>query len=129
MINAAIHEQSVKVFLPAGLFKWEDALHDNKEDDTQGEQVNLSPLVGFALLDLRRHICHRASIRFQCVNALVTGEAKVSHFEIELLVDQNVFQFHVTMHHAFIVHVFKGVKKLSEEESACVFAHRSHCLT
>ena len=128
MINAAIQEQIVKVFLSAGLLEWEDALHDNKEDDTKGEQVNLRPLVLLALLDLRRHIRHCSSIRFQCVDVLVAGEAKVSHLQVELLVNQNVFQFYVTVYHAFVMHVFKGVEKLSEEESAGVFAHRSHCL-
>ena len=32
------------------------------------------------------------------------------------------------MYHAFVVHVFKGVEELREEESASVFAHRSHRL-
>ena len=69
----------------------------------------MRPLVSFALLDLGRHICHRSSIRFQCVNALVAGEAEVSHLEVELLVDQDVFQFYVTVDHAFGMHVIKGV--------------------
>ena len=128
MINSTIHEQPVKVFLPPSLFEREDALYDNKEDHTQGEEVNLRPLVCFALLDLRCHIRHRSSIGLQCVDALVASEAEVGHLEVELLVNEDVFQFYVTVYHAFVVHILKGVEELRAEESTSVFAHRPHRL-
>ena len=128
MFNPPIQEQPVKVFLPAGLFKREDALDDYKEDDTQREQVNLRPLVSFALLDLGRHIRHRSSIGLQCIDVLVTGEAVVGHLQVELLINKDVFKFYVTMNNTFVVHVFKGVEELRDEKPASVFAHRSHRL-
>ena len=88
----------------------------------------MRPLVSFALLDLGRHICHRSSIGLQCIYVLVTGEAKIGHLQVELLINEDVFKFYVTMDNTFVVHVFKGIEELRDEKPASVFAHRSHSL-
>lgn len=36
-VDFALHKQLVKEFLLAGLLEWEDALHDDEKDDTEGE--------------------------------------------------------------------------------------------
>ena len=85
-------------------------------------------LVSFALLNLRCHILHRSPKRLQRVDARLASEAKVCNFQVELLIDENVFQLNISVHHFFVVYVFKCVEELGEEKSASIFAHRFHCL-
>jgi len=75
-------EQVVEVLLFAGLLEWEDALNDNEDDDANGEEVDLSAVVGLALLDFGCHVGHCASVALELVDALVAGETKVGDFQV-----------------------------------------------
>lgn len=61
-VMLALQEQVVEVFLLASLLEWEDALHDNEEDDANGEHVDILSLVCLALLDLWCHVGHGAAV-------------------------------------------------------------------
>ena len=56
-------EQVVEIFFLAGLLEWEDTLHDDEEDDSDGEHIDLLTGVSLALLDLRGHVGHGTSVR------------------------------------------------------------------
>ena len=80
--NLAGEEQVVEVLLFACLLEREDALYDNEDDDTDGEEVDLSAVVGLALLDLGSHVGHSASVALELVDAFVAGETKVGYLQI-----------------------------------------------
>ena len=75
----AIKKQLVEVFLLSCLLEGKDALHDNEEDDGEGEKVDLRAHVCLPFFDLRGHVSHGASVRLQRVNVLVAREAKVTN--------------------------------------------------
>ena len=75
-------EQVVEVLLFTGLFEWENTLDDNEDDNSDGEKINLSAVIGFALLDFGSHIGHCASVTLELVDAFVASKAKVSDFQV-----------------------------------------------
>lgn len=83
----ALEKQVVEVFLLAGLLEGEDALHDNEENDSNGEHVDVLTLVRLALLDLGGHVCHRATVAVELVDVLVARETEVGQFEVQLVVN------------------------------------------
>jgi len=100
-----LEQKVVEVFLLACLLEWEDALHDNEQNDTDAEHVNILALVRFAFLDLGGHVRHGAAVRAERVNVLVTGEAEVGKFQVEIVVDEDVFELEVTVDDSAAVHV------------------------
>ena len=124
-----IKKQAIEVLLLSGLLEGKDPLDDDEEDDGEGEDVNLGAHVGFALLDFRCHVGHRASVRLQRVNVLVAGEAEVADFQVQVFVDQNIFQFQIPVNYALSVHVFDAIEELTNKKSAGMLAHGTHCLT
>ena len=104
-VMLALQEQVIEVFLLASLLEWEDALHDNEEDDANGEHVDILSLVCLALLDLWCHVGHGAAVAVQRVDVLVAGEAKISQFQVQLIVDQDVFKLEVPVDNSAVVHV------------------------
>jgi len=101
-------EQVVEVLLFARLLEWEDALYDNEDDDTDREEIYLGAIVGLALLDLRCHVGHGASVALELVNAFVASKAEVGNLEVELIVYENVLELQVTVHTSEVVHVVEG---------------------
>jgi hypothetical protein len=71
-------KQVVEVLLLARLLEWEDALDDDEHNYTDGEQIHLGAVVGFALLDLGCHVGHGATVGLELVDAFVASEAEVS---------------------------------------------------
>ena len=128
-IQAAGQKQSVEVLLLSRFFEGENSLHDNKDDYAEGEEIDLATLVVLAFLDLRRHVCHGASVGLQVVNVLVARKTEVCDLEVQTIVNEDILKFKITMHDTLLMHVFKGVEHLSEEETACVFSHSAHRLT
>jgi len=88
----------------------------------------LGAVVGLALLDLRGHVGHGASVGLQVLDALVASESEVSHFQVELFVHQNVLELEVAMAAPEVVHVVERVNHLVHEEAASIFSHRAHGL-
>lgn len=79
-VNLAVEKEFVEVFFFASLFKGEDALDNDEEDDSDGEHVDFGALVLLALLDLGSHVGHGAAVRLESIDVLVTGEAEVGNF-------------------------------------------------
>ena len=127
-VKTAIEDETVEVLLLARLLEGEDTLDDDKEDDSEGEQVNLSALVALAFLYLGRHVSHRAAVRFQRIDRLVTSETEVRYLQIELVVDEDVLELEVSVHDALLMHVVDGVEELGDEEATSVLPHRAHRL-
>jgi len=100
----AIQQKVVKVLLSTGLFERKDALHDYKENDADGEHVDLSALVLLALLDLRRHVRHGTAVGRERVDVLVAGKAEVGKLEVQVVVNENVLELQITVNHAALVH-------------------------
>jgi len=122
------HQQIVKVLLLLGLFEWEDSLNDNEDYDSDGEQVNLSAVVSLSHLDLRGHVGHRASVAFQLVDGLVASEAKICYFQVQIVVNENVFKLQIAMYTSQFMHVLDSVQKLEHHEATGVLAHACHAL-
>ena len=123
-----LQEQAVEVFFLAGFFEWENALDDDEEDDSDGEHVDVLALVSLALLDLGGHVGHRAAVRAELVDVLVAGEAEVGDFQVEVVVDEDVFELEVAVDNPATVHVLERVQHLVQEEPTRVLSHGSHGL-
>ena len=65
-----------------GNTKWENALDNDEENDSDAEHVNVLSLVLLALLDLGGHVGHRAAVRLKGIDVLVAGEAEVGDLEV-----------------------------------------------
>jgi len=100
-------EQVVEVLFFAGLFEWEDALHDDEDNDTDGEKIDLGAVVGLALLDLGSHVGHGATVGLELVDAFVASKAEVSDLQVELFINENVLELKVAMYASEVVHVVK----------------------
>jgi len=52
----------------------------------------LRPFVNFSFFDLGCHVSESSSVALKAVDRLVRGKSEVSDFEIEVVVDENVFE-------------------------------------
>jgi len=121
-------KEVVEVLFLAGLLEGENALYDNKYDNSHAEKVNLGAVVSLSLLDLRGHVSHGASVGLEVVDAFVAGETEIGNFQVQLVVNENVLELEVAMHAPEVVHVLQGVDHLGHKEAARVLAHRPHGL-
>ena len=88
-----MHEQVVEVFLGASFLEGEDAVHQNEKNDSEREQVNLGSVVGLALFNFWRHICHGTTVALKAIDVFVACEAEVCNFEVQLVVYEKVLEF------------------------------------
>lgn len=116
----------VEVLFLSSLFKRKDALHDDEENHTEGKHVSLDAVVCLALFDLRCHVGEGTAIATEAVELFVTCEPKVSKFQLQVVVNQNVFEFQVSVSNSVAVHVLHRVEHLMSKEPTHVFAHRTH---
>ncbi len=86
-ISFAFEEQVVEVFLLASLLEGEDSLHNDKEDDSNAEHVNVGSFVLLALFDLRGHVGHGAAVGLESVDVFVTGKSEVCEFQVKIVVN------------------------------------------
>lgn len=104
-IGLALEKQVVEVLFLAGLLEGEDALDDDEEDDSDGEHVNIGSLVLLAQLDLGSHVGHGTTVRVECIDVLVAGEAEVGDLEVEVVINKDVLEFEVSVDNSAGVHV------------------------
>lgn len=123
LLELALEDQVVEVLVFLGLLEWEDALHDNEEDHTGGEHIDLLSVISFALLNFGSHVGHSTSVGIKLVDFLVGGEAKVCHLEVQVIVNEDVLQLEISVDDALGLHVTDDLAHLGEEESAIIFAH------
>jgi hypothetical protein len=116
-------QQVVEVFFGAGLLEGEDALDDDEQNDAKWEEVDLLTIVGLAFLDLGSHVGEGATVALEAVDVFEASKAKVSEFEVHLLVNEDVFKLEVAVDNSVGVHVLNGVKHLISEEPSGVLAH------
>lgn len=124
----ASQKQVVEVLGGAGLLEGENAMHNDKKYNAEGEHVDLLALVGLALLDLGSHVCEGASEALEIVNQLVGCISEVHEFKVEVGVDEDVLEFEVAVHNLLAVDVLKCVQHLCGEVAASVLSHRSEAL-
>ena len=79
-----------------------------------------------ALLDLRSHVGHCASVALESINVLVASEAKVGKLHIKVLVEQNILELEVTVNNSLAVQVLKSIENLMSKEPADILAHGAH---
>jgi len=118
-----LEEKIVEVLVFFGFFEWEDALHDDEQDDARGEHVDLGAIVVLALLDLWSHVCHGTSVRLEIVDFSEGGEAKICNLEVHVIINEDVFKFQVSVNNTLSMHVLEHIAHLVEEETATVLAH------
>lgn len=99
-VDLAGEQQIVEVFFFAGFLEGEDALHNDEQDYAHREQINLSSFVGLSFFNLWSHVSHRATVGFKTVDALVAGKPEVGNLEVELVIDENIFKFQVTVNNS-----------------------------
>jgi hypothetical protein len=126
VLGLAVHDEVVEVLLGAGFLEREDALHNDEEDNSHGEQVYLSALVGLAFFNLGGHVSHGSAVGLEAVNGLVAGKAEVSDLDVEVLVNEDVFELEVAVDNSLAVHVLEGIEHLQSEKPTGVFAHAAH---
>lgn len=91
LLKLASQKQIVKVLIFFGFLERENALNNNEEDDSGWEHIDLSSIVGLAFFDLGCHVGHCASVRLEFVDSLVGCKTKVSDFQIQLIINEDVF--------------------------------------
>lgn len=79
-VNFASDQQVVEELFFASLLERENTLYDNEQNHCHGEEVDLSTVVGLALLDFRSHVGHGSTVGFQVLDALVACKTKISNF-------------------------------------------------
>ena len=121
--------QVVEVLFRACFLEREYALDNNEKDDAKRKQINLSALVDLTFFDLGCHVSHGSAVAVKAIYVFVAGKSKISKFDIQILIDQDILKLQVTVHDSATVHVLDTLKQLVSEKSACVFAHGSHKLT
>ena len=105
LLKLVVDNEVVEVLILLCLLEWEDALDNDKEDDTGGEDIDLSSIVHFSFFDFWGHIGHGTSIGLELIDLFVSGEAKVSHLQVDILIDENVLKFEVPMNNILTLHV------------------------
>ena len=75
---------AVEMVFLYGLVEWVNSLDHNKKNDTNGEDVDLFALIYLTQFNLGSHIGLSTAIGFELVDALVSGEAKISKFNSEI---------------------------------------------
>jgi hypothetical protein len=113
-VDLSRQQQVVEVLLLAGFLEGENALDNDEEDDSDREEVDLGAFVDFSFLNLGSHVRHGATVRLEGIDALVAGKAEIGDFEVEVVVDQDVFELQIAMYDLAFVHVVKGVKQLEQ---------------
>ena len=123
-----LEEKVVEILVFFGFFEWEDALHDDEQDDACGEHVDLGAIVVLALLNLWCHVCHGSSVRLEIVDFPEGGEAEICNLEIHVVIDEDVFKFQISVNDTLSMHVLEHIAHLVEEETAAVLAHAAERL-
>ena len=124
----ASRQQVVEVLVGASLLEREDSLHDDEEDDSEREQVDLGAVVGFSFLNLRGHVGKGTSVALEVVDVLVASKAEVSDFQVQVVVNEDVLKLEVSVGDSVGVHVVHGVEHLVSEKPTSVLSHGSHQL-
>jgi len=122
------HEQVVKVLFLTSLLERENAVHNDEENDCEGEHVDLSTVVSFALLDFWCHVGQGAAVALELVDGLVSGKAEVRNLHVQVRVQQNVLELQVSVGDTLSMHVLQSVEHLQTEKAASVLAHGAHQL-
>jgi hypothetical protein len=86
-------EEIVEVLFHAGFFEREDAMHDDEEYNSKGEQIYFLTVVLFSLFNLWGHVGHGSSVALKGVDRLVAREPKVRHLKVQVVVHKDVFEF------------------------------------
>ena len=88
----------------------------------------MNSVVLLSLFNLWGHVGHSASVGAQRVDLAEGREAEVSHFQIHVIVDKNVFQLQVSVNNPLAVHVLEHLEHLVQEETTTVLAHTAEGL-
>ena len=104
-VGLTLEKQVVEIFFLAGFFEGENALHNNEEDDSDGEHVDILTLVLLAFLDLGCHVGHGSAVGLKSINVLVASESEVGKFQVEVVIDKDVLELQVSVHNFAAVHV------------------------
>lgn len=93
---------------------------EDEHDDSCSKQVSLSTLVRLSQLDLRCHVVESSKFRMEVTTVLsfdMSGKTKVSNFDVEMLINKQVFRFQVSMRESFLMDMFESFKNLFHVES------------
>lgn len=96
-VGLAGTEQVVEVLFSASLLEREDALDYDEKNDSEREQIDLGPFVDLSFFYLWSHVSHGSAVAFQAIYVLVAGEPEVSDFQVQVLIDEDVFQLKVSV--------------------------------
>lgn len=97
MIDLTSLKQVVEVLILLGLLEGEDALNYDEQNDSSGENINLTTIISFALLDFWCHVGHCASVGPESINFFVGSEAEISNLQVQILINEDVFELEITM--------------------------------
>ena len=89
----------------------------------------MSSVICLTFFDFWSHVGHGASVRVELVDFFVSGKTEVSNFQIEIVIDENVFKLQVSVDNSFALDVGEGFHHLRHEISTCVFSHSANSLT
>lgn len=76
----ASNQQIEEVFFFAGLFEWENTLHDDENNYCKRKHVHFFTLVLFAFFDFWRHVGQCTPVALERVNLFVSRKSEVGDF-------------------------------------------------
>ena len=123
LLKLVVNNKVVEVLILLCLLEWEDALDNDKEDDTGGEDIDLSSIVHFSFFDFWGHIGHGTSIGLELIDLFVSSKSKVSYLKIKVVINKDVFELEISVDYVLALHIAKDVDHLVEEESSTIFTH------
>ena len=85
-------KQVVEVLVGASLFKGEDSLDDDEQDYSEREQVDFGAGVLLSFLYFWGHVGESAAVALEVLDVFVASKAEVSHFQVQVVVDKDVFE-------------------------------------
>ena len=98
------------------------AANHGKEDDTRAPQISLRTDVLEAFYELWGCVTRRTACCCQLFTRLVhVTQSKVDHFEIQLLVEQQIFRLNIPVHNPQLAQISQRGNKLLEKLASFLF--------
>jgi len=125
---ASVNKTIEHIVLLGSLFEWHNAGHECEQSHSQCKNVSSHASIRFPLVHFGSHVqfcpCIGVENPDHASFSECLGECEVAKFDLEVLVEQNVFQFEVSMYHLGLgMEVVHCVEYLFEKVTGQVFPH------
>lgn len=100
-----------------GFAEWRRPIDHNEQNDSKREKVSFPDIEDFRLVYFWRHVSISAqqfSVGSKALILDLVAQSEIDQFEVALIVENDVFEFEVTVRDTVFMTVFESVQKLFE---------------